>query len=103
MKTYTLEEVEDKLIGKIGTPERDNYELKIKLFQFGQMIKSVRKSHKLTQTELGELIGVERVKISKLENGKSEMALRTIFKIFEALKSQLHFEVQSNDKNLVPA
>jgi hypothetical protein len=24
MKTYTLDEVQDKLIGKIGTPERDN-------------------------------------------------------------------------------
>lgn len=25
MKIYTLEEIEDKHIGKIGTPERDDY------------------------------------------------------------------------------
>ena len=26
MKFYTLEEMEDKYIGKVGTPERDQYE-----------------------------------------------------------------------------
>lgn len=26
MKYYTLEEMEDKHIGKVGTPERDKYE-----------------------------------------------------------------------------
>jgi hypothetical protein len=31
MKTYTLEEVQDKLIGKIGTPERDRFEYELKL------------------------------------------------------------------------
>jgi HTH-type transcriptional regulator/antitoxin HipB len=33
MKTYTLDEVQDELIGKVGTPERDlfEYELQIAL------------------------------------------------------------------------
>ena len=26
MKVYTLDEMEDKYIGKVGTPERDKYE-----------------------------------------------------------------------------
>jgi len=26
MKTYTLDKVQDKLIGKTGTPERDRFE-----------------------------------------------------------------------------
>lgn len=30
MKIYTLEEIEDKHIGKIGTPERNEYEKRIK-------------------------------------------------------------------------
>lgn len=29
MKRYTLAEAEDKLIGKKGTPERDQYELEL--------------------------------------------------------------------------
>lgn len=94
MKTYTLKEVEDRLIGKMGTPQRDDYELKIKLIQFGQLIKEVRKEKDLTQDELGELIGVSKSQISKLENGTSNMTIGTIFKIFEAMNSEIHFEVK---------
>lgn len=94
MKVYTLKEVEDKLIGKIGTSKRDDYELKIKLLQFGQLIKEVRKANGLTQDELGELTGVTKSQISKLENGTSNMTICTIFKIFEAMKSEIHFEVK---------
>ena len=94
MKTYKLKKVEDKLIGKIGTDKRDNYELKIKLLQFGQLIKEIRKERGLTQVSLGELIGVTKSQISKLENGTSNMTIGTIFKIFEAMKSEIHFEVR---------
>ena len=94
MKTYKLQEVEDKLIGKIGTAERDDYELRIKLVQFGQMIKEVRREKKLTQDQLGELIGVTKSQISKLENGTSNMTIGTIFKVFEAMNSEVHFEVK---------
>jgi len=98
MKTFKLKEVEDKLIGKIGTPNRDDYELRIKLLQFGQLIKEVRKEKKLTQDELGELIGVTKSQISKLENGTSNMTIGTIFKIFEAMKSEILFEVKSQTR-----
>jgi DNA-binding XRE family transcriptional regulator len=94
MKTYTLKEVEDKLIGKIGTPQRDDYELRLKLIQFGQLIKQVRKEKQLTQDQLGDLIGVTKSQISKLENGTSNMTIGTIFKIFDAMKSEVHFEVK---------
>lgn len=96
MKTYTLKEVEDKLIGKIGTPNRDSYELRIKLIQFGQLIKEVRKAKKMKQNELADLIGVSKAQISKLENGTSNMTISTIFKIFEALQAEIHFEVKAH-------
>lgn len=95
MKTYKLNELEDKLIGKIGSPKRDDYELRIKLIQFGQLIKQVRKEKGLTQDQLGKLIGVTKSQISKLENGTSNMTIGTIFKIFEAMKSEVHFEVKA--------
>lgn len=94
MKTYKLKEVEDKLIGKIGTPNRDDYELRIKLIQFGQLIKEVRKAKRIKQNELAGLIGVSKSQISKLENGTSDMGISTIFKIFEAVQSEIHFEVR---------
>jgi len=94
MKTYKLKEVEDKLVGKLGSPKRDDYELRIKLIQFGQLIKEVRKEKGLTQDQLGESIGVTKSQISKLENGTSNMTIGTIFKIFEAMKSEVHFEVK---------
>jgi len=31
MKTYTLNEVQDNLIGKIGTPERDLFEYELQM------------------------------------------------------------------------
>lgn len=94
MKVFTLKEVEDKLIGKVGTSNRDDYELRIKLLQFGHLIKEVRKEKGLTQHALGELIGVTKSQISKLENGTSNMTIGTIFKIFEAMKSEVRFEVK---------
>lgn len=94
MKTYKLKEVEDKLIGKLGTSQRDDYELRIKLIQFGQLIKEVRKEKGLTQDQLGESIGVTKSQISKLENGTSNMTIGTIFRIFEAMNSEVHFEVK---------
>ena len=94
MKTYKLKEVEDKLIGKLGSPKRDDYELRIKLIQFGQFIKEVRKEKGLTQDQLGESIGVTKSQISKLEDGTSNMTIGTIFKIFEEMKSEVYFEVK---------
>jgi len=94
MKTYKLKDVENRLIGKIGTADRDDYELRIKLMQFGQLIKEVRKEKGLTQNQLGQSIGVTKSQISKLENGTSNMTIGTIFKIFDAMKSEVLFEVK---------
>ncbi len=36
MKTYTLDEVQDKMIGKIGTPERDKFEYELQMDLIGK-------------------------------------------------------------------
>jgi len=38
MKTHTLDEVQDKLIGKIGTPARDRFEYELQMDLIGQAI-----------------------------------------------------------------
>lgn len=63
MKSYTLDEAEDLLIGNEGTKERDEYEFELKLELIGDMIKTARKKKKLTQEQLGELVGVKKAQI----------------------------------------
>ena len=63
----------------------------------GEMIKSVRKERKLTQEQLGELIGVQKSQISKLERSAKNVTIETILKVFNALKANIKFSVQMND------
>jgi len=94
MKTYKLSEAEDLLIGVKGTPERNEYEFELKTELIGDMIKKVRKDRKLTQEELGELIGVKKSQISRLENNTKNVTVETIIRVFNALKADINFNVQ---------
>lgn len=94
MKRYSLEQTKDDLIGKIGAPERDQYEFELKLKLIGDMIQQVRKQRNLTQQQLGELIGVKRAQISRLENNTGSVTIETILKVFKALEAQVNFNVK---------
>lgn len=84
MKFFTEEEILDKHIGIKGTPRRDKFEDDLQAFLVGEAIKKARLSKNLTQEELGELIGVQRAQISRIENGKN-LTLHTIARIFKAM------------------
>ena len=58
LKTYSLEEVTDKYIGKVGTKKRDAFEYELRLDLLGEAIKQARQERKLTQEVLGKLEGV---------------------------------------------
>ena len=60
------------------------------------MIKSVRKKRNLTQKQLGELIGVQKSQISKLERSTKNVTIETILKVFKALKANVKFSVEMN-------
>lgn len=94
MKTYKLSEAEDLLIGLKGTPERDEYEFELKTELVGDMIKKVRKDRQLTQAQLGELIGVKKSQISRLENNTKNVTIETVFRIFKAMNAEVNFKVQ---------
>lgn len=100
MKQYTLSEMEDKYIGKKGSLERDAYEYKLKMELLGRMIKATRKEQNLTQEELGNIIGVNKSQISKLENHANSATIETIMKVFSALKADIQFNVRVNDKQM---
>jgi DNA-binding XRE family transcriptional regulator len=97
MKMVTLDELKNKDIGEIGTPERDKYEFDLRMELLGEMIKSVRKERKLTQEQLGELIGVQKSQISKLERSTKNVTIETILKVFNALKANVKFSIEMNE------
>jgi HTH-type transcriptional regulator/antitoxin HipB len=100
IKSYSLSEMKDKHIGLIGTPERDQYEYELSMDLLGRMIKSARKERKLTQEQLGELIGVKKAQISKLESSANSATIDTIIKVFKALKAEISFNVKIENQNL---
>lgn len=54
MKIHSLNEVQDELIGKVGSIERDLFEYELQLDLIGSAIKQIRKERKLTQEVLGK-------------------------------------------------
>ena len=96
MKTYTLEELTDKYIGKEGTKEREQFEFELKLDILGEMIKKARKEQHLTQGQLGELVGVQKAQISKIETNAKDIRFSTIMRVFKALKAKVTMSIQFN-------
>jgi DNA-binding XRE family transcriptional regulator len=96
-RILTLEDLKDRDIGPVGTLDRDQYEFELRLDLLGEMIRSVRKQRKLTQTQLGELIGVQKSQISKLERNARNVTIETILKVFNALEAHIKFTVELKD------
>ena len=96
MKTYTLNEMIDEFVGKKGTKERQRFDYKLEMDLLGSMIKSARKKRNLTQEQLAILAGLQKSRISKLENSANSATIGTIIRIFQALKADIHFNVTMN-------
>lgn len=94
MKVYTLEQVQDKLIGKPGTPERDLFEYELQMNLVGEAIKQTRKERNLTQEELGKLIGVQKAQISRIESNASNVTMDTLLRVFTALKAKVKLQIE---------
>lgn len=94
MNFFTEEEILDKHIGKIGTPHRNQFEDEINTYLIGEAIKEARKKKQLTQEQLGNLVGVKKEQISKIENGKN-LTLNTISRVLHAMGLQAHLNIPS--------
>ena len=77
----------DKLLeikyGKIGAPKRDAFEQKAQYFVISEMLKAARQEAHLTQEQLAAKIGTKKSYISRVENGKADIQLSTLYRIFE--------------------
>ena len=101
MKTYSLEEVTDQYIGKRGTPKRELFEQELRLELLGDAIKKARKAKHMTQEQLGDLVGVQKSQIAKIENSTTDARFSTVLRVFDALKAKVNFTVELEDEKLM--
>lgn len=88
--------IEDLIIedfGEIGTPERDAFEIECDAFIIGEQLKEERKKAGLTQEELAQRIGTKKSFISRVENGKADIQLTTLAKLFQGLGRRISIQV----------
>ena len=78
-----FDELLDIKYGRIGTSKRDAFEEQAQYFVISEMLKEARKEAKITQEQLAEKIGTKKSYISRLENGKADIQLSTLYRIFE--------------------
>ena len=101
MKTYSLEELTDLYIGKLGTPKRELFEQELRLELIGDAIRKARKAKHLTQEQLGELVGVQKSQIAKIENSTTDARFSTIIRVFDALQAKVNFTVELDNQKLL--
>lgn len=90
----TFEEHLQIKYGQIGTKKRNKFEMRTKTFMIGKMIKEARANARMTQELLAEKTGTKKSYISRLENGKIDIQVSTLFKIFEdGLGKKLSLEI----------
>lgn len=99
-KTVSIDTMIDKHIGIRGTERRESFENELRIDLLGQAIKQARQERNLTQKQLGELVGVQKAQISKIENSVKNARFETILKVFDALGAKVNFNVELNDKKL---
>ena len=101
LKYSTIEELEDKYLGTIGTPRRDAFEAAvnedIRAYHIGEAIKQARKNKNMTQEELGELMGVKKAQVSRIESGHT-FNLSTVARALKALGLHVNLEVEGGLK-----
>ncbi len=79
----TFDELLDHEYGPIGNERRNEFEEKAQMFIISEMLKEARKEAKMTQGQLAEKVGTKKSYISKIENGRGNIQLSTLIRIFE--------------------
>jgi DNA-binding XRE family transcriptional regulator len=82
-KAKNFDELLDIKYGNIGTEKRDRFEEKAQYFVISEMLKEARKEANMTQEQLADKVGTKKSYISRLENGKCDIQLSTLYRIFE--------------------
>lgn len=93
MNCTNLDELLDVEFGKVGTLSREEFDSEAEAFCLAQTLKEERIRAGLTQEQLAEKIGTKKTYISRLENGKADIQLSTLFRIFEGLGRRVRLTI----------
>ena len=85
MASDTLDDLLNAEYGERGTESRETFEAEADTFCLAECLKEQRRLAGLTQEQLAEKIGTKKSYISKIENGRSDVQLSTLFRIFAGL------------------
>jgi len=101
MKMTTIDELTDEIVGKKGTPDRDIFEYDLRMDIIGIMIRDARFKRSMTQEDLGDLLGVQKSQISKLENNTKDFRIGTILTALKALGAKVKLSVELEKEKLI--
>jgi DNA-binding XRE family transcriptional regulator len=73
----------DKKYGPRGTSTRSEFEIKSQAFILGELLKEEREKAHLTQAEMAEKTGTKKSYISRIENGRADIQLSTLYRLIE--------------------
>lgn len=85
MNCSSLDELLNVEFGEVGTKSREEFDKETEAFCLARTLREERLRAGLTQEQLAEKIGTKKTYISRLENGKADVQLTTLFRIFEGL------------------
>lgn len=93
MNCSNLDELLNVEFGEVGTPTREEFDKETEAFCLALTLKEERIRAGLTQEQLAEKIGTKKTYISRLENGKADIQLNTLFRIFEGLGRRVRLTI----------
>ena len=86
-------ELLDAEYGSRGTELRESFEAAAESFCLAECLKEQRRLAGLTQQQLADRIGTKKSYISRIENGRSDVQLSTLFRIFNGLGKRISLSV----------
>ena len=93
MNCSNLDELLNVEFGEVCTPSREEFDKETEAFCLALTLKEERIRAGLTQEQLAEKIGTKKTYISRLENGKADIQLNTLFRIFEGLGRRVRLTI----------
>ena len=82
-KVVSWESHLDHKYGIHGTASRSEFEMKAQTFFLGELLKEEREKANMTQAEMAEKTVTKKSYISRIENGKADIQLSTLYRLIE--------------------
>lgn len=93
MNSTLIEDLIAEDFGTPGSPERNAFDMECDAFVIGEQLKAEWAKAGLTQQQLAEKIGTKKSFISRIENGRADIQISSLVKLFNGLGRQVSVRV----------